>query len=63
MSKFQKFFLWCKKHFAVRIRNFDGGHFCGCFGPVCFVLSLYHCGKHTSAADVIDHIKKEEIWS
>lgn len=61
MNKLHNFLFWCKKHFAVRIRNFDSGIVCGCFGPICFVLRLYRCGKHIAASDVISHLKKEEI--
>lgn len=59
MKKFEKFFFWLKQHFAVRVRSFDNGQLCGCFGPICFILCVYRCGKHTAASDTIDHLK----WS
>ena len=56
-----KLWFFCRRHFAVRVRDLGSGHLAGCFGPVCFVLSVYRCGKHIAGADAVEHLKLEEI--
>ena len=61
MNKFQIFCRWFRQHFAIRVRNLGDGYIVGCFGPICFVLSVYRCGIHITAADAVAHMKKEEM--
>ena len=58
---FKRAARFLRQHFAVRFRSLDRGVLCGCFGPVCFCLSVYRCGVHTTGADAIAHLKKEEL--